>query len=190
MISCAVNSYQTARCLLREVELADAHLILKNFSDPKLMAHYDMKAVHTFHEAEQMLGSWINEFATGRRRRWTIVLREGNAAIGTCGLHTINRERGCAEIGYEIGQAYWGRGILSEIFPAVLGHAFSELELDRLTARVSPQNRASIALLRKFGFRNRVAPQIAGWLLGASFKRRIFRLKRREYLQQTNCQDQ
>lgn len=132
-----------------------------------------------------MLNNWKQEVAKGRRLRWTVVLRDADIAIGTCGLHGIDRERGCAEIGYEIGQAYWGQGILSEVFPAVLENAFSELELDRLTARVSPQNRASIALLRKFGFRNRAAPQIAGWLRGASFKRRIFRLKRREYLQQT-----
>lgn len=180
-----MNSYETARCLLREVELADAPLILKNFSDPELMAHYDMKAVHTFHEAEQMLECWINGFATGRRRRWAIVLKESNVAIGTCGLHAINRERGYAEIGYEIGRNYWGKGILSEVFPVLLQDAFDELGLYRLAARVSPRNFASVALLKKFGFRHCMAPQVVGWLRGASFKRQIFRLKRREYLQQT-----
>lgn len=178
-------TYATRRCLLRSVQLSDAPVILRNFSDPRVMAHYDAKRVCTRAAAEKTLSVWKDEIASGRRQRWTIILRDADFAIGTCGLHGIDRERGCAEIGYEIGQAYWGRGILSEVLPAVLEHAFSELELDRLTARVSPQNRASIALLRKFGFRNRVAPQIAGWLRGASFNRRIFRLKRREYLQQT-----
>lgn len=179
--------YQTSRCLLRVVELVDAPLILNNFSDPKLMAHYDMRVVHTLHAAEQMLSGWINEFATRRRRRWTIILREENVAIGTCGLHSINRERGCAELGYEISREYWGKGILSEVFPVLLGDAFEELELHRLTARVSPRNVASVALLKKFGFRHRVVPQVAGWLRGASFSRRILRLTRCDYLQQSNA---
>ena len=176
-----MQSYETSRCLLRVVKPSDATAVFECFSDPAVMAYYDMTPVTDLIEAEQMLHGWIRDIVDGRRCRWAIVLKDSGQVVGTCGLHGIRRDRGCAELGYEVARAYWGKGIASDVFPALLEHAFHALQLDRLTARISPRNRASIALVRKFGFRIHVVPQIAGWLDGASFRRRIFRLTQAEY---------
>lgn len=57
-----------------------------------------------------------------------------------------------AEIGYWIGEPFWGRGIATAAVKAVCGHAFKELNLVRLYAYVFEWNPASARVLEKAGF--------------------------------------
>ena len=57
-----------------------------------------------------------------------------------------------AYLGYYIGAPYTGRGYMTEALKLLLRYAFSELKLHRLEANIQPQNRASIALVKRAGF--------------------------------------
>ncbi|WP_419729916.1 GNAT family N-acetyltransferase [Lichenicola sp.] len=46
-----------------------------------------------------------------------------------------------------------GRGLMTEAVRAAIGVAFEEVGLHRLEANIQPANRASIALVRRLGFR-------------------------------------
>ncbi len=61
-------------------------------------------------------------------------------------------ERLSAELGYWIGEPYWGRGIMSEVIPAVVEDAFERLGLCRVQALVYEYNPASARVLEKSGF--------------------------------------
>ncbi len=56
-------------------------------------------------------------------------------------------------LGYWIGQPFARRGFMSEALQALLPFAFNTLDLHRLEAACLPQNKASVALLHKNGFR-------------------------------------
>jgi len=58
----------------------------------------------------------------------------------------------CAEIGYWLGESFWGHGIMSEAVPAFTNWAFSELRLVRLHAAVYARNPASARVLIKAGY--------------------------------------
>ena len=59
--------------------------------------------------------------------------------------------------GYELiyGLAFemWGQGLGTELAEVLLAHGFSTLGLSEVYATVTEQNRASLATLRKIGFR-------------------------------------
>jgi ribosomal-protein-alanine N-acetyltransferase len=57
-----------------------------------------------------------------------------------------------AEIGYWLGRAYWGRGVVTEAVAALTAWAFSELRLKRLHAGVFGPNVASTRVLTKAGY--------------------------------------
>lgn len=57
----------------------------------------------------------------------------------------------CGAIGY--GAFLHGRGLVTEGVGLVLGYAFGPLGLHRIEANVQPDNKASIALVRRLGFR-------------------------------------
>jgi ribosomal-protein-alanine N-acetyltransferase len=77
----------------------------------------------------------------------------GGAAVGGIGYvpgHDV--ERFSAEIGYWLGEAFWGRGIVTEAVRLLTAHAFTELNFLRLFALPFADNPGSIRVLEKTGY--------------------------------------
>ncbi|MFN8177837.1 MAG: GNAT family N-acetyltransferase [bacterium] len=74
-------------------------------------------------------------------------------AVGSIGLslHT-DVERVSAEIGYWLGEPYWGRGIMTEAVVAVTEHAIRAHALTRVFAVPYEWNPASFRVLEKAGY--------------------------------------
>ena len=82
---------------------------------------------------------------------WAIEV-EGEAAGGIgIELHT-DVERVSAEIGYWLGERYWGRGIATEALTAVTAEAFKRFEITRLYAVPFADHAASVRVLEKAGY--------------------------------------
>lgn len=94
-----------------------------------------------------------------RRRRpdspGFLICRAGDRAI-VGGININEIVRGIFRsgyLGYQIGAAYARRGYMTEALALVLRQAFGPLRLHRVEANIQPGNRASIALVRRAGFR-------------------------------------
>ncbi len=78
---------------------------------------------------------------------------DDNTFIGCCSLipqndvYHIN-----AEIGYWIGETYWGKGYATKPVKLLLDYAFQKLELLRVYAYIFEYNTASMKVLEKAGF--------------------------------------
>ena len=59
---------------------------------------------------------------------------------------------GTAEIGYWLGEPFWGRGIMTQALAAFTDFAFAEFRLRRLYASVLEWNAASMRVLEKCGY--------------------------------------
>jgi [ribosomal protein S5]-alanine N-acetyltransferase len=77
---------------------------------------------------------------------------EGRLA-GAVGAEPLTGEH-ChvAEIGYWVGEPFWGRGIATEAVSLLVGLAFEQLGVRRLQAAVYGWNGASARVLEKNGF--------------------------------------
>ncbi|GAA3372487.1 hypothetical protein GCM10017744_104180 [Streptomyces antimycoticus] len=56
------------------------------------------------------------------------------------------------KLGYAIAAAEWGRGYATDAARTLIGYAFTELGLHRISAAIGPENAASIAMMEKLGF--------------------------------------
>ena len=90
------------------------------------------------------------DHATGRPSRFALADRESDALIGTIGLEPKSDD--LAELGYWIGQPFWGRGYASEAALALVQYARERLQFRRLSAVTDPENDASHRILIKAGF--------------------------------------
>jgi RimJ/RimL family protein N-acetyltransferase len=78
-----------------------------------------------------------------------------NQAIGVIsieprkGMHRIK-----AEIGYWIGEPFWGKGISTDAIKLILHYGFNYLNLEKIEARTFEYNKASEKALLNAGFRN------------------------------------
>jgi RimJ/RimL family protein N-acetyltransferase len=79
---------------------------------------------------------------------------EGRAVGGIGYILHQDVERVSAEIGYWLGTAYWGRGIMTSALRAVTGYIFdNHKEMQRIYAVPYAWNPASVRVLEKAGYR-------------------------------------
>src|SRR4051812_31068419 len=82
---------------------------------------------------------------------WAVVERASGTLIGDAGLYRT--PLGEVELGYTLGQAWWGRGYATEAAGAWLEAAFSRLGISEVVALAEPANAASLRVLEKLGMR-------------------------------------
>jgi RimJ/RimL family protein N-acetyltransferase len=80
------------------------------------------------------------------------IVVEGEAAGGIGLALKDDVFRRSAEIGYWLGEKYWGRGIVTEAVRAVTDYAFASFDLCRVFAGVFEWNPASTRVLEKAGY--------------------------------------
>lgn len=82
---------------------------------------------------------------------WAIEV--GGEAVGGIGIELdTDVERVSAEVGYWLGEAYWGRGIATEALTAVTAEAFKRFDITRLYALAFADHAASVRVLEKAGY--------------------------------------
>lgn len=91
--------------------------------------------------------------ATGLALQFVVAEQASDRAIGTCLLFRLDEGSRRAELGYALGRAHWGRGLMQEALRALLDRAFGGMALRRLEAEVDVRNPASARLLQRLGFR-------------------------------------
>ena len=72
-----------------------------------------------------------------------------------CGVLSYNdfQAHDCsANIGYWLGEAYQGRGIISSALPVLMRHGFQDLGLKQVFIRVAEGNAKSAAVAKRLGF--------------------------------------
>jgi ribosomal-protein-alanine N-acetyltransferase len=75
------------------------------------------------------------------------------AAVGGAGIELgTDVARRSAEVGYWLGEAYWGRGIATEALRALTDYAWGTFDVCRLHADVFEWNPASMRVLEKAGY--------------------------------------
>ncbi|WP_327733166.1 GNAT family N-acetyltransferase [Streptomyces nojiriensis] len=97
---------------------------------------------------------WTRRFDDGTNLGFLVRVRETGAAVGMVNINSIIRGRyQGASLGYAAFAPSAGRGYMTEGVAAALRYAFTDLRLHRLEANIQPANTASLALVKRLGFR-------------------------------------
>jgi RimJ/RimL family protein N-acetyltransferase len=82
---------------------------------------------------------------------WAIAWQD--EAVGGCGLHQGDGGDRCnVEIGYWLGEPFWGRGVVTQVVRVLTEQAFARPEIRRVFAPVHAGNAGSMRVLEKNGF--------------------------------------
>ncbi|HET6398019.1 MAG TPA: GNAT family N-acetyltransferase, partial [Candidatus Thermoplasmatota archaeon] len=87
----------------------------------------------------------------GVARHWG--LRVDGELVGAIGLNRLDVAGSRASIGYWIGSAFEGRGLVTEACRLLIAHARDTLHVRRFELRIVPGNERSLAVARRLGFR-------------------------------------
>ena len=104
--------------------------------------------------ATTLFTEWLDSGKGGRHDKLLICRVSDGAILGAINFNEIVRGPAqCAFLGYWIGAPHARQGYMTEALQLALRHGFGALGLHRVEANIMPVNRASIALVRRAGFR-------------------------------------
>jgi len=153
-----------ARCTLRPWRRGDESSLVLHANNESVWLNLRDRFPHPYTGKDA--DEWIAH-AGAQAPVLNFAIAVDGAAVGGIGL-TLGTDvyRRSAEVGYWLGQPFWGRGIATEALRAVTDYAFRTLDICRLEAGVFDWNPASARVLEKAGYvlegRSRLAVTKAG----------------------------
>lgn len=146
------DDIETERLLLKNISFDDRLFILKQFSDEVVNRYlFDAEPISKLEEADEIIDFYLKPDLQVQHR-WVIVLKNNDVKIGTCGFHCWNKKEKCVDIGYDLQEEYWGKGIMAEALKAIISSCINKTGVHRINAHISVDNAKSIYLAQKLGF--------------------------------------
>jgi len=137
--------------VLRPFRSGDAASWISYLSDARVTEHTSWPPI-TPELITGLVAKIIADYAELKSLRWAVARRNDDVLIGACGYTSWLRERGTAELAYDLAPACWGRGFMTAAVRAAVAWAFAAGSVSRVEAYVMTSNEPSIALLTRTGF--------------------------------------
>ncbi|GAO00879.1 MULTISPECIES: 8-oxo-dGTP diphosphatase MutT [Komagataeibacter] len=141
---------------LREVRTSDAgtmHRLINDWSVVRMLSRVPFP--YSLALTEEWIAATIEQSRRGEAYHFAITCPSSDAPdslIGCIGLRINATDRSCS-LGYWVGRAHWNRKVATTTAGRLARWALANLPVERLTASAAHDNHASIAVLRRIGFR-------------------------------------
>jgi RimJ/RimL family protein N-acetyltransferase len=155
---------ETPRLRLRHLTPQDAAFILELLNEPDFIRNIGDREVRTLEDARRYISSGtVTGYEKSGFGLYLVELQAGATPIGVCGL--LKRDYlEDVDVGFALRAGFRNQGYAFEAACAVMRFGQEVLGLGRIVAITSPDNYASIKLLRRLGLefeRNIRVPDVA-----------------------------
>ena len=142
--------FKLKSCTVRSWEWRDREAIVRHANNRKVWLNLRDRFPHPYTNTDAR--NWL-EMVVGVRPENSFAIAVDDEAVGGIGFtvqHDVGRRS--AEIGYWLGEEFWGRGLATQALIAVTDYAFANYDLCRMYAHVFEWNPASARVLEKAGY--------------------------------------
>ena len=146
--------FQTQRLILRPWKESDAESLYAHAKNPNVGPRAGWLPHTSVENSRDIIRNVLSAPGT-----YAVVLKETGEVVGSIGIMTSRSVRKSAdmsdhecEIGYWIGEAYWGKGLIPEAAMALLKHAFDDLGMTAVWCGHYDGNDNSRRVQEKCGF--------------------------------------
>ncbi len=147
-----MNIIETERLNLCRVTVDDASFLVDLLNEPSFLQHIGDKGVRTTADAVKYIKTeFLDSYLQRGFGLLLVKIKKNDTPIGICGIKKRDSLE-LPEIGYAFLAKFRSNGYATESARAVIDYARNELGLKRVVAITSPENEASIRVLRKIGF--------------------------------------
>jgi RimJ/RimL family protein N-acetyltransferase len=138
------------RCAIRSWEQGDLASLVRHADNRNVWRNLRDRFPHPYTEDDGR--AWL-QAALSQDPETHFAIEIGGEAVGGIGIVLgVDVARRSAEIGYWLGEPFWGRGIMSEAVRTFTDWAFAQFDVVRIQADVFAWNPASTRVLEKAGF--------------------------------------
>jgi [ribosomal protein S5]-alanine N-acetyltransferase len=150
-------------CTLRPIRSGDEASIARQADNPRVWRNLFDRFPHPYTLEDAR--NWVANCEAAEPQTHNFGIEVDGEIVGAAGLLPEGDvHRRSMEIGYWLGEPFWGRGIATEATMAVTEYAFANFDINRLWAGVFGWNPASARVLEKAGY------VLEGRLVGAVTK--------------------
>jgi len=135
--------------------MSDADAMFHNWaSDPEVVKFLPYDAHVSIEDSRNQMAEWIRDLdkvSSGSWEIFAIELKSTGETIGTIDFHETDREAKSAEVGYQLGRAWWGNGYMAEALRALFTYCFETVGFNRVWATYDSRNPGSGRVMQKAG---------------------------------------
>jgi len=139
----------TPRMLLRPLRMDDASAVFHYAHDPEVAQYTKWEAHRTVEDSRRFIEQTIAEYQRGVNAELAMELKSDKKVIGTCGLINVSADHCRAELVFAMAKEHWGGGIMGEALKATLTFGYGALQLNRIWAKVDPDNMKTVLVLKR-----------------------------------------
>lgn len=139
-------------CTLREWRIEDKTALAENLNNPKVLNNLrdGLPYPYTEDDAEAYIMAML---AADKDKTFAFAITLDDKAIGSIGVFRCsNIHYRTAELGYYIGEAYWGKGLMTSAVKQICKYIFYNTDIIRIFAEPFSYNTGSCRVLEKAGF--------------------------------------
>lgn len=153
---------ETARLYIRRFILDDAPFVLKLLNSPTWLTFIGDRKIRTLEDARNyIINGPIASYDRNGFGLYLVALKEGDIPIGMSGL--VKRDGlEDVDVGFALHPDYEGQGYAYEAATAVMDYGFHTLQLPRIVAITTEENKHSIALLQRIGLHHEKTIHLPG----------------------------
>jgi RimJ/RimL family protein N-acetyltransferase len=141
---------QLSTCTLRPWRAGDEGSLVRHADNRNVWRNLKDRFPHPYTAADAR--AWV-EHSRAQKPFTSLAIEVDGAAVGGVGIELgTDVFRRSAEIGYWLGEPFWGRGIATEALRGMTAYAFESFDICRLEAGVFDWNPASMRVLEKNGY--------------------------------------
>ncbi|MGE5399441.1 MAG: GNAT family N-acetyltransferase [Ignavibacteriales bacterium] len=137
-------------CKVRSWKWDDEESLIHNADNRNIWINLRDRFPHPY--TQQDARNWL-KIVVGATPETQFAIEVDGRAVGGIGfLLNDDVHRIQVEMGYWLGEEFWGRGIMTEALKAVTKYAFNNFEIKRIYAGLFEWNKASARVLEKAGY--------------------------------------
>lgn len=160
---CGTQRLETERLILRPYVIGDAEAMYRNWANSENVTRYLTWPAHSSVEVTKaVLGDWSESYREPSVYHWGITFKDCDEVIGDIAVVSAEEKTGTAELGWCLGEAWWGRGIMPEAARAVRDYLFDQAGYHRIQAKHDKNNPKSGVVMQKTGMQYEGTMRAAG----------------------------
>lgn len=143
---------ETERLLLRRMTLADVDAMYAHWASDAEVTRYLTWQTHSSPAVTADYLRWVvDSYQHPAFYQWGIEWKENRQLIGNIAVVDCQENIDALELGWALGRAWWGRGIMPEAARAILRYLFEEVGANRIFAGHDTNNPKSGRVMEKIG---------------------------------------
>ena len=139
-------------CVLRQWRPEDAGDLAETINNPNILNNLrdGIPYPYSVKDAEEFIGAML---AADPANNFAFAITVDDRAVGSISIsRCANIHSRTAELGYYLGEAYWGKGLCTSAVRQACRHVFDNTDIIRIFAEHFSYNTASCRVLEKAGF--------------------------------------